>query len=173
MTKTNQGRLLAYNIYITRKASMDQESHHRHLTEVNTPIIKPLLEKYGAVSYSVVSIKALETLGCPQADDWTRFIMTQQSIVTWMSCLVGGTQSSNEFSADCVVIAGMPVEKRPDVLLPYDTVVSIVVPNVDCINRMRSDPDFLSKYMPDHDNFADMSRSRTSLGWVEAFSFQE
>lgn len=137
MTKTNQGRLLAYNIYITRKASMDQESHHRHLTEVNTPIIKPLLEKYGAVSYSVVH-----------------------------------HDSTVDRDLD-VLLAGMPVEKRPDVLLPYDTVVSIVVPNVDCINRMRSDPDFLSKYMPDHDNFADLSRSRTSLGWVEAFSFQE
>lgn len=33
---------------------MDEASHHGHIQKVNTPIIKALLEKYGAVAYTVV-----------------------------------------------------------------------------------------------------------------------
>lgn len=35
---------------------MDEASHHDHIQKVNTPIIKPLLEKYGAVAYTVVCL---------------------------------------------------------------------------------------------------------------------
>lgn len=45
-------------------------------------------------------------------------------------------------------------------LLDYDSVISIIVPDVGCIEKMRQDPDFLNKFIPDHFNFADMSRSR-------------
>lgn len=46
------------------------------------------------------------------------------------------------------------------VLLDYDSVISIIVPDVECIEKMREDPEFMSKFIPDHFNFADMSRSR-------------
>lgn len=46
--------MFSYNIYVYKKPDMDEASHHGHIEKVNTPIIKALLEKYGAVSYTVV-----------------------------------------------------------------------------------------------------------------------
>ncbi|QBZ62890.1 hypothetical protein PoMZ_11779 [Pyricularia oryzae] len=48
-------------------------------------------------------------------------------------------------------------------LLDYDSVISIIVPDVECIEKMREDPEFTSKFIPDHFNFADMSRSRYTI----------
>lgn len=48
--------------------------------------------------------------------------------------------------------------------LDYDTVISMIVPNIECIEKMRQDPDFLYKFIPDHFNFADMTQSR----WVSS-----
>lgn len=45
-------------------------------------------------------------------------------------------------------------------LLDYDSVISIIVPDVECIEKMREDPDFMNKFIPDHFQFAEMSRSR-------------
>jgi hypothetical protein len=56
MASTEAGRLLAYNIYICKKPDMDAAAHHDHVMRVNTPIIIPLLRKYGATSYTVVSL---------------------------------------------------------------------------------------------------------------------
>lgn len=42
----------------------------------------------------------------------------------------------------------------------------MIVPNIECIEKMRQDPDFLYKFIPDHFNFADMTQSR----WVSSFS---
>ncbi|KAK1465601.1 hypothetical protein CMEL01_11593 [Colletotrichum melonis] len=56
-------------------------------------------------------------------------------------------------------------------LLDYDSVISIIVPNIGCIEKMRDDPDFLGKFIPDHFNFADMSRSRCVVGWAEHYTF--
>lgn len=47
-------RYFSYNIYVYRKPELDEFSHHSHVENINTPIIKPLLEKYGAISYTVV-----------------------------------------------------------------------------------------------------------------------
>lgn len=49
-------RLFSYNIYVYKKPNMDEASHHDHIQKVNTPIIKALLEKYGAVAYTVVCL---------------------------------------------------------------------------------------------------------------------
>lgn len=49
-------RLFSYNIYVYKKPDMDDASHHDHIQKVNTPIIKALLEKYGAVAYTVVCL---------------------------------------------------------------------------------------------------------------------
>ncbi|KAK7701562.1 hypothetical protein SLS64_010309 [Diaporthe eres] len=96
-SSTRSTRLFSYNIYVYKKPNMDETSHHGHIQKVNTPIIKALLEKYGAVAYTV---------------------------------------------------------------LDYDTVISMIVPNIECIEKMRQDPDFLYKFIPDHFNFADMTQSR-------------
>lgn len=53
-SESKSARLFSYNIYVYKKPGMDEASHHEHIRTVNTPIIKPLLEKYGAVSYTVV-----------------------------------------------------------------------------------------------------------------------
>lgn len=51
---TRSNRLFSYNIYVYKKPDMDEASHHDHIQKVNTPIIKALLENYGAVAYTVV-----------------------------------------------------------------------------------------------------------------------
>lgn len=53
-SSTRSTRLFSYNIYVYKKPDMDEASHHDHIEKVNTPIIKALLEKYGAVAYMVV-----------------------------------------------------------------------------------------------------------------------
>lgn len=42
----------------------------------------------------------------------------------------------------------------------YDCIVSAVFPDVDNFVRMKADPYFKEKVMPDHENFADTKRSR-------------
>lgn len=58
MGSAGSERLLAWNIYVTRKPGQSEADHHAHLTNVNSPIIVPLLKKYGAVSYTVVSSRS-------------------------------------------------------------------------------------------------------------------
>lgn len=53
---TSPTKLFSYNIYVYKKPDMDEASHHDHIQKVNTPIIKALLEKYGAVAYTVVCL---------------------------------------------------------------------------------------------------------------------
>lgn len=48
--------MFSYNVYVHKKPDMDEASHHDHIQKVNTPIIKALLEKYGAVAYTVVCL---------------------------------------------------------------------------------------------------------------------
>ncbi|KAI3553818.1 hypothetical protein CABS03_09433 [Colletotrichum abscissum] len=124
-------RNFAYSIYVYKKADQDEQSHHNHIESVNTPIIKPLLEKYGAVSYTV---------------------------------------THNDASAKADFKKLFP-DAPSAMLLDYDSVISIIVPNIGCIEKMRDDPDFLGKFIPDHFNFADMSRSRCVVGWAEHYTF--
>lgn len=35
-----------------------------------------------------------------------------------------------------------------DMLLEYDAVISMVVPSIETIEKMRQDPDFMSKFIP-------------------------
>lgn len=55
---TRSTRLFSYNIYVYKKPNMDEAGHHGHIQKVNTPIIKALLEKYGAVAYTVVCLSS-------------------------------------------------------------------------------------------------------------------
>lgn len=55
-SSTRTTRLFSYNIYVHKKPSMGEASHHDHILKINTPIIKPLLERYGAVAYTVVCL---------------------------------------------------------------------------------------------------------------------
>ena len=78
-------------------------------------------------------------------------------------------------------IAGPQFQNMSD----YDCIVSAVFPDVDNFVRMKADPYFKEKVMPDHENFADTKRSRyvacawppnqysrlnicsMSIGWIE------
>lgn len=42
----------------------------------------------------------------------------------------------------------------------YDCIVTAVFPDVDNFVRMKADPYYKEKVMPDHENFADTKRSR-------------
>ena len=45
----------------------------------------------------------------------------------------------------------------------YDCIITAVFPDVQCFVRMKADPYFKEKVMPDHENFADTKRSRYVL----------
>ena len=67
----------------------------------------------------------------------------------------------------------------------YDCIINAVFPDVQCFVRMKQDPYYKAKVMPDHENFADTQRSRygptarpiaqapsadpyrMSVGWIE------
>lgn len=57
-SSTGPTRLFSYNIYVYKKPGMDEASHHDHIQKVNSPIITALLEKYGAVAYTVVCLSS-------------------------------------------------------------------------------------------------------------------
>ena len=42
----------------------------------------------------------------------------------------------------------------------YDCIINAVFPDVQCFVRMKQDPYYKAKVMPDHENFADTQRSR-------------
>ncbi|KAF4434830.1 conidial pigment polyketide synthase alb1 [Fusarium austroafricanum] len=131
MGSTSQpNRFLAYSIYVYRKPDMNEQSHHSHIENINTPIIKPLLEKYGIVSYTV---------------------------------------THNDSSSKAVFKRLFP-DAPNELLLDYDTIISMIAPDVRCIEMMREDPDFLGKFIPDHFKFADMSRSRCIVGWAQHYN---
>ena len=51
----------------------------------------------------------------------------------------------------------------------YDCIVTAVFPDVDNFVRMKADPFYKEKVMPDHENFADTKRSRyvaCACSWV-------
>lgn len=51
---------------------------------------------------------------------------------------------------------GMPEES----VLDFDCILEMFVKDIDCIQRMQQDEDFVKKCLPDHGNFADMSRCK-------------
>lgn len=51
---------------------------------------------------------------------------------------------------------GMPEES----VLDYDCVLEMIVRDVDTVKRMQADEEFKEKCLPDHGNFADMSRCK-------------
>lgn len=51
---------------------------------------------------------------------------------------------------------GMPDES----VLDYDCVLEMIVKDIDTVQRMQKDEEFVQKCLPDHGNFADMSRCK-------------
>ncbi|KAF2686476.1 hypothetical protein K458DRAFT_334211 [Lentithecium fluviatile CBS 122367] len=49
----------------------------------------------------------------------------------------------------------------------YDCIVQATFPDVDCFVRMKADPEYIAKCIPDHENFADTKRSKMTIGWME------
>jgi len=49
----------------------------------------------------------------------------------------------------------------------YDVVSQMMFPKVEDFTRMLADPFYKENVMPDDKNFADMSRTKMSLGWIE------
>ena len=53
-------------------------------------------------------------------------------------------------------MAGQPEEN----VLAYDTVFEMIVKDIESIQTMQKDEEFLRTTIPDHFNFADMTRSK-------------
>ncbi|KAI0008777.1 EthD domain-containing protein [Xylariaceae sp. FL0662B] len=49
---------------------------------------------------------------------------------------------------------------------PYDCVIQIVFPSIECFVRMKADPYFQQTVGPDHENFADTKKSQMMIGWL-------
>lgn len=49
----------------------------------------------------------------------------------------------------------------------YDVVSQMMFPDMECFTSMLADPFHKEKVMPDDANFADLSRTKMSIGWVE------
>ena len=48
----------------------------------------------------------------------------------------------------------------------YDCIVNVVFPDVENFVRMKMDPYYIEKVLPDHENYADTARSRYGRPWV-------
>lgn len=42
----------------------------------------------------------------------------------------------------------------------WDTVISIRFRDIEVVEKLRADPEFIQRFMPDHFNFADMTVSK-------------
>ncbi|KAJ5703180.1 hypothetical protein N7488_010728 [Penicillium malachiteum] len=49
----------------------------------------------------------------------------------------------------------------------YDAFIQIFFDDVEDFVRMKADPDWRTKVMPDHENFADTTRSQMTIGIVQ------
>ncbi|KAF2172677.1 hypothetical protein M409DRAFT_16639 [Zasmidium cellare ATCC 36951] len=65
------------------------------------------------------------------------------------------------------LMAGMP----DDSILDYDCVLEMIVRDIECIQRMQKDEEFVRECLSDHGNFADMKLCKGSLMWIEEFAF--
>lgn len=50
-------------------------------------------------------------------------------------------------------------------IAPHDSCVQIVFPSIECFVRMKADPYFQQTVGPDHEKFADTSKSQMMVGW--------
>jgi hypothetical protein len=48
-------------------------------------------------------------------------------------------------------------------LLDFDCILEMLVPDVECVEKMQRDEAFIQEVLPDHFNFADMSRCKYAL----------
>lgn len=55
-----------------------------------------------------------------------------------------------------------------DQIVDYDGFVELVMPGLDCFEKVRDDPYFKRVIAPDEAVFADMARTKVTVGWVEA-----
>lgn len=53
--------------------------------------------------------------------------------------------------------------------LGYDCIFEMIVKDIESIQTMQKDEEFLKKCIPDHYNFANMSQCKGSLTWIEEF----
>uniref|UniRef100_UPI003CE5C958 CTB10 n=1 Tax=Cercospora sp. JNU001 TaxID=2979285 RepID=UPI003CE5C958 len=65
------------------------------------------------------------------------------------------------------LMAGQPEEN----VLAYDTVFEMIVKDIESIQTMQKDEEFLRTAIPDLFNFADMTRTKGSGTWIEEFTF--
>ncbi|KAI9762129.1 MAG: hypothetical protein M4579_000609 [Chaenotheca gracillima] len=52
-------------------------------------------------------------------------------------------------------------------LAEYDSIVEIVFRDVEDFVKMKADPEYKTKVMPDHENFANTKTSKMTIGWFE------
>ncbi|KAF8428552.1 EthD domain-containing protein [Tirmania nivea] len=49
----------------------------------------------------------------------------------------------------------------------YDTIIRIYFSDIEAFVNMKRDPYFMKSVAPDHEKFADTTRSKMTIGWVE------
>ncbi|KAF8466317.1 hypothetical protein BDZ91DRAFT_725055 [Kalaharituber pfeilii] len=64
VAENGKKRLFCLSICGYRKLGLSEEQYHDYLTNVHGPLIKGLMEKYGIVSYSIVSLFFLVPSPC-------------------------------------------------------------------------------------------------------------
>lgn len=59
------------------------------------------------------------------------------------------------------------LRKGPEAVVDYDGFVELLMPSLECYERALSDEYYARVIAPDEKEFADMARSKVTIGWEE------
>lgn len=138
--------LFAVTIFGYKKPGLDEDFYHQYVNETHAGHLKELLAKNKIVSYHMVCTSPTDASYLYAGGELTSL---QQH------------NSSKERAILRQLMPKLPAEKEDD----CDCVVQIVFRNADDYLKVRQDDQYLNVVNPDHDVFADSTKTRFVTGW--------
>lgn len=140
---SSDGKMLCLNILGYKKEAISTEEYRDYMVNMHAPLVKNLMEKYGVVQWSMV-----------------RLALYPLSLGDSLAHVAFQVHSTDESPG----LMGQLFDPQFANIAPYDCVVSVVFPDIECFVRMKADPYFKQTVGPDHEKFADTKRSQMMIG---------
>lgn len=152
-------RLFCCTVCAYKRPDLSDEDYHKYMSQVHGPLVKDLMVKYGIVKWSMVSSYKPHS---PQSSRHFPLLPIPSSSPSHTPLNKSLThpphKSHNTPETRNLMsqIAGPQFANMAD----YDCIVSACFNDIDDFVRMKADPYYKEKVMPDHENFADTKRSK-------------
>ena len=139
----NSQKLLVLTTFAYRKPDMPAEDYHRYISEIFVPLSSDIMARHGCVRRFIVrELAYLERQPMPVSPVLILRLQAHNHAVP------------RELAA--TIADPYPVED----FLDYDAVITTVVSDAEKFKRMKQEPYWKEKIIPDWKNFTDTSRNR-------------